>query len=269
MKKLLLALLLLLPLAAQAQSVSVNATVPSVVSPTVSTVTSDLTELPADGKSLVIITATLKDAGGGVVAGKTVSISSNRGSVDVVGTYDGSTLSTNQQTTSDANGRAVFAARSNAPGQATFTVIADTVTLGTKPVITFSPLPVLQNLTVSIKIPEIIPGTTKITLIQPPAASGTSNNSQLVNTRVELQLPFFILVIGFIIFGIIILLIILLFAIRNRLKDALDQQKQTAKREEALLQKIVQLESGIASDQKVISANEQQLNAKINQISQS
>lgn len=268
-KKFFLFLLLgmLLPLSAYAQtSVSVNGTVPSVVSPTLSTVTTDLTELPADGKSLVIITVNVKDAAGNPVSNKVVSISSNRGSVDVVGVYDGTNLQTGTQTTSDANGTAVFAARSNAPGKATFTVVADTVTLSTKPVITFTPLPVLQNLTVSIKIPEIIPGTTKITLVQPPVSSGQANNSQLVNTKVELQLPFFLLVIGFVIFGIILLLIIMLISIRRRLQIAIADQRKANQREEDLLKKILQLEGSIASDQRVISQNEEVINAKIDKI---
>ncbi len=107
-----------------------TATDPSlVVSPSNSTLTASPTTVAADGASVSVIIATAKNSSGGALSGKTVTLSSNRGSADTVVTVNGTT---------DASGKAYFQVRSNTAGSATFTAIADGVTISQTAMVSFT-----------------------------------------------------------------------------------------------------------------------------------
>jgi hypothetical protein len=87
------------------------------ISPALSTVTADLSEVPADGTSASTITVTLRDGAGELVVGKTVSLSVDTGSSDI-------TLVTNE------NGVATFTVTNTvAEGPITYTADADGITI--------------------------------------------------------------------------------------------------------------------------------------------
>src|SRR3990167_5016381 len=114
----LIILLFISPAMAQ-NGVSLSANVLSGVSEGVSTFVSDVVQLPADGKSVVLLTATILSKEGQVLPNKEVVVSSNRGEVDLILCYDGSTLTSGRQTVTDAEGKARCAASSEVPGNAT------------------------------------------------------------------------------------------------------------------------------------------------------
>jgi len=249
--------------AASADSV-ISANVPSFVSPSESTLVSDLSELPADGISSVLFTATIVSGSGSPLVDKDFTLSSNRGEVDTIRCYDGNTLLATNTTKTDAQGIARCIAYSLAPGQATFTGVADTITLDDKPTITFTPLPAISNITVTVELP----GQKKITLIKPsepivttPSLKTPPSENKLVNTQVELLIPFWV-------FILIILLLIaspflfsLLVIIYRRLRFYIIADRQQREKEENLLAKIYELEQKLAQGQTV----DLQQNVKISQ----
>ncbi|HUD20546.1 MAG TPA: invasin domain 3-containing protein [Candidatus Saccharimonadales bacterium] len=252
------------PLVARAQTnVQVTGQVPSVVNGTLSTVVANLVELPADGTSLVIITVTLADKDGNLVAGKDVQLSSNRGSVDIVGAYDGNNLTESSTGTSSSSGIVRFAARSYAAGQATFSTYADNyLTLDEKPTVTFTPLPVLSNLSVTVTLP----GGTTLTLLQPKAPTTEKSdlaNKSLVNNQLNLRIPFWaFLVVVIILLLDPILLFLVLYLIR-RTKKSFQLQGAYHAKEQEMLGKIDQLEQQIASGQQSTYQQGQQLGTKL------
>lgn len=256
---------LALPLAARAQTtVQVTGTVPSVVNGTLSTVVANLVELPADGTSLVIVTVTLADDSGNLVAGKTVKLSSNRGNVDIIGAYDGNNLTSADTGTSNASGIVRFAARSYAAGQATFSAYADSyLTLNEKPTVTFTPLPVLSNLSVTVTLP----GGTTLTLLQPkaPAVSEKSDiaNKSLVNNQLNLRIPFWVFLLAIIVLLMDPILIILVIYLIFRTRKSVAEEKVYRAKEQETLGKVGELEGQIAAGVQSTHLQEQQLGAKL------
>ncbi|MDH3975102.1 MAG: OmpA family protein [Deltaproteobacteria bacterium] len=110
-------------------SVTVNLMAP--LSGTLSTVTVNPTVLTADGIEIATITVTLRDGAGQPVAGKTMTISSDRGIADIIVQPAGPT---------DILGRAVATIRSNTVGVATLTAtdVTDSITLTTQPTVYFT-----------------------------------------------------------------------------------------------------------------------------------
>lgn len=234
-------------------TVTVTATVPSRVDADLSTVVTDLNELPADDVSSVIITVTIKDNVGTVMANIEVTVTSNRGAVDTIKAYAGSTLTSTNSGTSDSNGVVRFAAHSAAPGQATFTAVAESlVTLKNKPTVNFTPLPVLQNLTIKVKLP----GGGELTILEPPKpkTSQPANpaDKKLVNTQIGFQIPFwvFLLIIIFVITEPLLLAIVI--AMSHRMKKSFAAEKRFEAKEQELLQKIYTLEGSISTEAKDI-----------------
>ncbi|MBI5071357.1 Ig-like domain-containing protein [Candidatus Falkowbacteria bacterium] len=90
------------------------------VSASLSTVSASPTSVTADGSSVSVIIATIKNSSGSALSGKTVTVSSSRGATDTIAIVNGTT---------DASGKAYFQAHSNTPGSATFTAVADGVTV--------------------------------------------------------------------------------------------------------------------------------------------
>lgn len=239
-----------------ATSVVVSATVPSKVSGTLSTVTTNLTELPADGVSSVLITVTVKLVDGTAAANKNVQISSNRGNVDVFSVYVGANLQSGNQALTDANGVVKFTARSAAPGISTFTVVADAVILNSKPSVTFTPLPLLKKLIVSVEIPW----KGQVVIFQPekPRIAYPSDN-KLVNTQIEIQIPFWVLVIMLLIIVSSPILFILLVVLFFKLRLVLLARDKQQEKEDELLDKIYKMEQTISQGQEVELAKDDQI----------
>ncbi len=235
-------------------TVAVTASVQSAVSASQSSLVADVQTVPADGSSRVTLTATLVDNGNNPVADSVVKVSSNRGNVDTVLCYQGGTLTSADHATSDADSIVRCVATSNAPGQATFSAIVDEqTTLDDKPIVTFTALPILQNLTVTVTLPS----GKKLTLFQPPSQPSTvattpkgiepshrSGAGQLVSTGINVSLSFwtFLLIIFFIVLTPLLFLWILLLLRRLRAQER-DQ-----------LAKVLAVEEKIAQEEQVIDS---------------
>jgi Invasin, domain 3/Bacterial Ig-like domain (group 1) len=132
----------------------------SPVSATNSTVVATGSPAPNDGTTPITITVTLRDAANAPVAGKTVTISSNRGITDTI---------TPASATSNAGGIAVFQVTSLTSGPATITAIGDGVTLNQKPNIYFNPTsspvsPTTSTVTISPLTPQPANGIAAFTI---------------------------------------------------------------------------------------------------------
>ncbi|QQG49941.1 MAG: Ig-like domain-containing protein [Candidatus Berkelbacteria bacterium] len=266
---------------AQTNSV-VNANVVSSVSATNSSFVADLAELPADGTSMVTLTATIVDANNLPLPQKEVIVTSNRGDIDTIRCYAGSTLTEENKATTDTNGVARCGARSLVPGEATFTATADTVILEDKPVVKFTPLPILTQLKITVKTP----GGGQVTLVQPPAPSATPSSptgegldhspssDKLVDTGINLQIPFWVFIITALFFLLIPVLLLIIIVLIRKIRLMIGAARKHAEAEEALLAKIYTLEQQVAQEQHAVTAQAQQvtvanekLTDKIDQVS--
>jgi hypothetical protein len=230
-----------LPVTAQT-GVNLSANVLSGVSPGVSTFVSDILQLPADGKSVVVLTATILSKEGLALPNKEVLVSSNRGDVDTILCYSGSTLTNSRTTVTDTEGKARCSATSEVPGNATFTAVAEGITLDDKPTVTFTPLPFLTNLTIKVNLPA----GGQLTILEPvkPKPSKPANE-RLVNTDVELQLPFWILLVIVLFFIISPTLVILVLRLSRKVRRSFEAEKLALAKEQELLAKIYQLENKV------------------------
>jgi len=230
----------LVPVAKAESTISAN--VLSGVSAGVSTFVSDIVQLPADGKSTVVLTAIILSKERQGLPNKEVSVSSNRGDVDTILCYSGSTLTNSRTTVTDAEGKARCAATSEVPGNATFTAVAEGITLDDKPTITFTPLPFLTNLTIKVNLPA----GGQLTILEPvkPKPSKPAN-ARLVNTDVELQLPFWILLVIVLFFIISPTLVILVLRLSRKVRRSFEAEKLALAKEQELLAKIYQLENKV------------------------
>lgn len=244
------------PTIVNAENTTVNATVVSSVNAGTSTFVSDILQLPADGKSVVILTATILSKEGLGLPNKAVSVSSNRGDVDTILCYSGSTLTNGRTTTTDTEGKASCAATSEVPGNATFTAIAEEVTLDDKPTVTFTPLPFLTNLTIKVNLP----GGGKLTILEPvkPKPSQPANQ-RLVNTDVELQIPFWVLLVIILFFLTEPILIILVLRLSRKVRRGFAAEKLALAKEQELLTKVYQLESRVVQTAAVIEQEVRQI----------
>lgn len=264
MKKLIIYITLitsmLLPSITQAADVQVTAFIQPKVSGTLSSVTTNLSKLPADGVSSVMITVTAKYVDGTAAKNRGVAVSSNRGEVDVIDHYEGNTLKNSGTVTTDQNGIAKFTARSKGPGIATFTAIVDSVTLSNRPSVTFTPLPALSNISVTVKLP----GKKTITILQPSVPEASDNS--LVNTQLELQISvwYFILLILILLSSPFFFLLLLI--VYWRLRTAVSKNRDDAKKEEELLAKIYALEQQVAEKQEVEMAKIDKAEAEIEEV---
>ncbi|MEK7202469.1 MAG: hypothetical protein AAB669_02985 [Patescibacteria group bacterium] len=251
-----LAFLVVIPAIVLAQNTTVNATVVSSVNAGISTFVSDIVQLPADGKSAVVLTATILSKEGLALPNKQVSVSSNRGDVDTILCYSGSTLTNSRATVTDTEGKARCAASSEVPGNSTFTAVAEGVTLDDKPTVTFTPLPFLTNLTIKINLP----GGGQLTVLEPakPKPSKPANE-RLVNTDVELQIPFWVLLVIILFFLTEPVLIILILRLSRKVRRGFAAEKLALAKEQELLAKIYQLESRVVQTAAVIEQEVRQI----------
>lgn len=260
---------------AAAQTTStVNANVVSSVSATNSSLVADLAELPADGSSTVILTATIVDANNLPLPQKEVTVTSNRGDIDTIRCYAGSTLTEESKATTDASGVARCSARSVVPGEATFTAVADTITLEDKPVVKFTPLPIITQLKITVKTP----GGGQVTLVQPPTSTTpttptgepldhSSSSDKLVDTGINLQIPFWVFIITAFFFLLIPVLLLIIIVLIRKIRQMIGAARKHAEDEEALLAKIYTLEQQVAQEQHAVTAQEQQVASANEQLS--
>lgn len=249
---------------------SVTAIVTSNISPSLSTVVTDLSELPADGLSSVLITVTAINHDGAPAVGKEVSISSNRGEIETFSVYIGAVLQLGSSGLTNSSGVIRFTARSTAPGQATFTAVAETVTLDDHPTVSFTPLPLISNLVVTVSVPLIGGGTKDLTIFEPvrPTPSGpgqekTPDTDKLINTQVQLRVPFWeFLLVSLIAILVPLALIWIGWLVRRVRKLLLVEQKGKIK-EEQLLAQILSLEQQLAKNQEYDLAQNAYLNQEV------
>ncbi|MDP3992959.1 MAG: Ig-like domain-containing protein [bacterium] len=255
----LIVLLLGSPVVAQS-GVAVTANVLSGVSPEVSTFVSDILQLPADDKSVVILTATIFSKEGKTLPNKEVVVSSNRGDVDTILCYSGSTLTNARTTVTDSEGKARCASSSEVPGNSTFTAVAEGITLDNKPTVTFTPLPFLTNLTIKINLP----GGGQLTILEPakPKPSKPANE-RLVNTDVELQIPFWVLLVIILFFLTEPILIILILRLSHKVRRGFAAEKLALAKEQELLAKIYQLESQVVQTASAIEQEVRQIESSV------
>ncbi|MCR4277770.1 MAG: hypothetical protein NUV85_02025 [Candidatus Berkelbacteria bacterium] len=249
-----------------AQDTIVKATVVSSVDSTRSTFVSDLASLPADGTSLVILTATIVDDHDIPLPNKEVVVTSNRGDVDTINCYSGSTLTNSRTATTDSEGKARCAASSSAAGNATFTAVAEGITLDNKPTVTFTPLPILTNLTIKVKLP----GGGTLTILEPPAPStektptpASPSTNKLVNTGVEFNVPFWVLLMIILFFITEPILIVLVLRLTRRMRLGFEAEKRFVAKEQELLAKIYQLESQVVQTAATIEAEVRQIESPV------
>lgn len=243
---------------------AVSATVLSRISPSLSSVVTDLIELPADGVSSVLITVTAINQDGTIAADREIGITSNRGNVELFGVFIENNLQEGNSGYTDEFGVIRFTARSLAPGIATFTIRAENIFLNDKPTITFTPLPVINNVVVSVTVPPL-PGRPprRIIIFQPRPPVPTTPTpiptpdptkpaeERLINNQIELQIPFWIFVVIAIILlttPFVFLWIILLFRKVNLL---IAREKSSKEKEESLLNQILALEKHQAQNQQL------------------
>jgi|SRR3989344_1884718 len=246
---------IVLPVAAQ-NSVSISANVLSGVSAGTSTFTSDIVQLPADGKSVVVLTAVILSKETQALPNKEIIISSNRGEVETILCYTGETLTNGRSTITDATGKARCVASSEVPGNATFTAVAEGITLEDKPTVTFTPLPFLTNLTIKVNLP----GGGQLTILEPVKPKPAKPiNERLVNTDIELQLPFWILVLIILLVLTEPILVALVLRLSKKVRRGFESEKQALAKEQELLTKIYHLESQVVQTASVIETEVKQL----------
>jgi hypothetical protein len=209
MKKILFCLILLfwiaLPGLSLAADVNVSAIVDSKVSKSQSNISTNTTQTLADPAShSILLTITLKDAAGNPLPNISVIVTSSRGQVDVIEAVSkinnykaqAAEVSDMQKDKTDENGQVQFRVTSFIPGEAVFTVLADTLVTLNPIKVTFEPLPFPTNVTISINNPftgkEIVLYSPKQQIGQ--GLSGAQMAAkELVNTGMKIQISFWAL----------------------------------------------------------------------------
>jgi len=243
--------------AVQTGSVVVTATVFSNVSGSLSTVTTNLSEIPSDGISSIMVTVKVIFVDGSLASNKDVVISSNRGNLDVFSVYHGDNLVVGNQGQTDVNGDIRFAVRSLAPGQSTLSVQADSINLANRPTVTFTPLPLLSNLLLSVKVPFV---DKKVVILEPDSnKKNITLGGKLVNTQTELQISFMSLLFLFVILLSSPFLFVWLLIIYRRLKRLILQGEKYREKEDDFLSQIYNLEQKIAADQQLELTKDNQI----------
>jgi len=244
MKKIIYALtiaivLLLSPLAqSKAASVNVSATIPSKVCIANSSVTTNVTQLLADLSQRAVVTVKLYDCLSAPLKDITVTISSNRGSIDWIRAtasdgvindlVDGFPVAK-----TDENGFAFFRVASKVPGEALFTVNADTLVNFEPFKITFLPLPFPTNVTIAVEVPSFINPEKKITLFKP---SGVDvDKDKLVNLGVEVIIPFWVIASFTILFTLTPILFVLIALLLRQVKKYEKENKECLEKEKNIL----------------------------------
>lgn len=227
----------------RAESVNVNAVVPSKVCLQYSAVTQNVNNLLSDLSQRAIITVKVYDCSNNPLKDIPLAISSNRGEVDwirfsdsggnLLDLVDGKPVGK-----SDENGFAYIRVASKVPGEAQLTVVADTLVEFEPVKIKFLPLPFPTNVTVSVEVPSFINQDKKITLFKPSGADKI-DREKLVNLGVEIIVPFWLVVLVLSLLAMTPLLFVVIIALLGRIKKYEKYNKLFLEREEKLLQEEV------------------------------
>jgi len=119
--------------------VQVTGNVASTVDPANSTLDTDKSSTPADGTTVILATAIIRDQTNQVLPNRQVTITSSRGlTVDDIRCYSGSVLTTSNTGTTDSQGKVVCAVTSATAGTTTLTATVDGKQLNDQPSVTFS-----------------------------------------------------------------------------------------------------------------------------------
>lgn len=233
----------------------VNAFVDSKVSKEKSEVFANVYEILADVSQRVIITVKLRDKDGNPLPGVKVELHSNRGEIDkiiAIKAEDGNLTPEEKAqpyiTQTDENGIAYFRVSSTVPGEASFTVAADNIVEFAPLKITFLPLPMPRDITVSIEVPTFINPQGKIVLFRPSRFGAAE--SRLINTGIEIKIPssLFIAIVLVVLLGPILLLIV--FLLMRRIKKSEEKEIAYLKKEQEFLEKISNHNNNSSSAQK-------------------
>jgi len=147
---------------AQAADVNVSATIESPVSKDESYSNFNTTETLADPVNHpILLTVYLLDSNRKPVAGREVTVTSNRGNVDIIEATSkisqfqikAAEISTIQKDKTDNEGKVSFRITSFISGKAILQIIADNIVKLKEQTIQFAPLPFPANLTISVAMP--------------------------------------------------------------------------------------------------------------------
>ncbi|NTU70065.1 hypothetical protein HGB13_04620, partial [bacterium] len=245
MKKIILAFTLFVLLVSAtkpifAETVPVNALVPSKVCLQYSSIKSNVSDLLADLSQKAIMTVKIHDCSDNALKDIPVTLSSNRGEIDWIraSTSNGDILdlidnSATQDT--DENGFAYFRVASKVPGEVQFKLLADTLVEFEAIKIKFLPLPFPTNVTVSVEVPSFINQDKKITLFKPAGSDGI-DREKLVNLGVEIIVPFWLVVLVLVLLSLTPLLFVLIILLLGRIKKAEKHNELCLEKEEKLLE---------------------------------
>lgn len=240
---------------AEAESISVTATIPSPVSPSNSYSELNTNETLADpAHHWIILTVYLKDKDKKPLPNREVKVTSNRGQVDIIEAFSKirdledreSNLDGIDIEKTDDKGRAVFRITSFAPGEVELKIIADSL-IELKPQrILFSPLPLPFYLTIKIYCVLI----DKEWIIYAPFRRtegftlAQQKSRELINPGLEIRIPvWFILLSLLYLIGLPILVFRYLIKIRKTEKEQILLLRRIAE-----AQDIENLKDGIRKD---------------------
>jgi hypothetical protein len=113
----------------QTAGVTFTSVTTSTVSASRSSILATPASVVADGSAYSVVYVTVRDSGDALLSGKTVTLSSSRGSADTISIVDGTT---------NSSGQATFQVRSSTTGTTTLTAVADGVTIAQTTTVTFA-----------------------------------------------------------------------------------------------------------------------------------
>ena len=256
---LILGTLFLFPSWTKAQSVSVNALIPSKVSTQYSSATINVNELLADLSQRALVTVRLRDSDNKPLDNIPIVISSNRGEIDWIRATSASgeiidLVENKSVAKTDENGFAFFRVSSKIPGEAHLAVVADTLVELDSVKIKFLPLPFPTNVTVTVEVPSFLSPENKITIFKP---SGYDfDRDKLVNLGVEIIIPFWLIItiLGFLAMGPLLFFIIFFLILRVRKYEKIN--KACLEKEVALIEKqgevLKKEQSDIEKEEKIL-----------------
>lgn len=207
-----------------AQAVDITGTVPSAVSSSKSTVVADLSSIPADNSTTVTITISLVDDSNNPLPNKTIVLTSSRNGLDNIRCYVGTQLQNTNQTQSDSNGTAKCLVSSSTAGKSVMTAVAEGVTLSDQPSITFTPLPTVSKVIITIPTPL-----GPVNLLPPfgkPDLNHTSGSANLPAGTVALEVPYSLVVSVSIFFLILLLIMVILLFYLHKIRSLVKAEQQ-------------------------------------------
>lgn len=210
---------------ADAQFYSVHASVDSSVSAPRSSISLSENETLADPENHpILMTVYLSDADGNALPDIKVVTNSSRGTIDIIELFseDGQSVLASNSGKTDSNGTIKFRLSSYTPGNAIFSVLADSIINLSSQSVNFLPLPFPGNIEVTVTLPSAISRiigrssneAKKIVLIpkaelQAPSTATRAEAKKVAIIGTELSIPFWIFVLLCILFVVLPILAVL------------------------------------------------------------